>query len=80
MRLTAAERRAIKSSAATVFGRTATVRLFGSRVDDRARAGDIDLHIELPDSSGESLRAEARFRALLEDAIGTLRIQAGGIE
>lgn len=47
MRLTAAERRAIKSSAATVFGRTATVRLFGSRVDDRARGGDIDLHIEL---------------------------------
>jgi len=74
MRLTLAERRAIKRSVAAVFGTQATVRLFGSRVDDAAHGGDIDLHIELPPRGDDSYRAEARFRALLEDAIGERKV------
>lgn len=47
MRLTVEEIAAIKAAAAEVFGPTAVVRLFGSRVDDSLRGGDIDLHLEV---------------------------------
>ncbi|MEO8409866.1 MAG: nucleotidyltransferase domain-containing protein [Propionivibrio sp.] len=33
------------------FGETAPIRLFGSRLDDQARGGDIDIQIIAPDSS-----------------------------
>ena len=46
MRLTDHEVVAIKAAAHQAFGETAVVRLFGSRVDDSLRGGDIDLHIE----------------------------------
>lgn len=46
MRLERYEVAAIKAAARQVFGANAVVRLFGSRVDDARRGGDIDLHIE----------------------------------
>lgn len=47
MRLTPHEIAAIKAAAREAFGDTAVVRLFGSRVDDSKRGGDIDLHVEV---------------------------------
>ena len=47
MRLEPEEVAAIKAAARHAFGADAVVRLFGSRVDDSLRGGDIDARIEL---------------------------------
>ena len=46
MRLTAAQRQQLLSAVRGVFGPTAEVRLFGSRVDDDKRGGDYDVFVE----------------------------------
>lgn len=46
MRLSPIEVAAIKAAARLTFGPEAIVRLFGSRIDDSRRGGDIDLHVE----------------------------------
>jgi predicted nucleotidyltransferase len=47
MRLSYHERQVIHEEAHTIFGEEAEIFLFGSRVDDRKRGGDIDLYIKL---------------------------------
>lgn len=47
MRLNETVREIIKSEVDSQLGPDAVVRLFGSRVDDTRRGGDIDLLIEL---------------------------------
>jgi predicted nucleotidyltransferase len=68
MRLSPAEVAAIKAAAREAFGDGAVVRLFGSRVDDSARGGDIDLHVEA-DHGAADLAHAARFRSLLWQAL-----------
>ena len=48
MRLTPQTLQAIEQAAREFFVPGSTVRLFGSRLDDGRRGGDIDLLIELP--------------------------------
>ncbi len=69
MRLSDEEVRAIKASAIEAFGEPAVVRVFGSRLDDRRRGGDIDLHIDLP-TDQPVLAATALFRELLNKRVG----------
>lgn len=52
MRLNAEETASIKRIVAEVFGQEATVRLFGSRVDDDKRGGDVDLYV-VPGQNGD---------------------------
>lgn len=64
MRLTPKEIETIKTAAVEVFGTDAIIRLFGSRVDDSKRGGDIDLYIEAAPERANSID-EQRFRVLL---------------
>lgn len=61
MRLDSHHIAAIKQLAIEQFGAGARVRLFGSRVDDAARGGDVDLLVELDAPVTEPGRASARF-------------------
>lgn len=75
MRLTEQERRLIAQTVADVFGRDVDVRLFGSRLDDSQRGGDIDLFIDaVPCSAAEVVDRRVRLRAKLHDALGDRKI------
>ena len=62
MRLASAEVTAIKAAAREAFGEDAVVRLFGSRVHDHLRGGDIDLLVEV-----DAIKDERRQKAAFED-------------
>lgn len=68
MRLPDSYIEAIKSSARDAFGETVVVRLFGSRVHDNLKGGDIDLHVEV-DAIEDEPRARSRFEDTLFERI-----------
>ena len=68
MRLTPEQAAIIRSAAAEVFGSDARVWLFGSRVDDSKRGGDIDLLIEA--RRKPALRQTLTVQARLEQQLG----------
>lgn len=75
MRLTEAQVDAIRRTAAEVFGPYVELRLFGSRVDDTKRGGDIDLYLVTADESVRDLvSAEVDFLSRLKRRIGEQRI------
>lgn len=76
MRLTKEQLRILREEARRVFGAEATVRLFGSRLDDTARGGDIDLLIETPQalSPAEQVERRTRYVARLYRALEEQRI------
>ena len=74
MRLSEDQRHAIREEVSQIFGNEAVVRLFGSRLDDRACGGDGDLPIETDGSPPELLDRELRLRARLQRRLGERRI------
>ena len=71
MRISLHTQEVIRDTVREVFGPDARVSLFGSRLDDGARGGDIDLFIEVDRPVEElrrkSLRLVARLQRLLGD-------------
>jgi predicted nucleotidyltransferase len=69
MRLRDWEVEAIRNTALEVFGPVASVRLFGSRLDDDKRGGDIDLYLDA-DRHGDDQNLRNRFSRLLQQRLG----------
>jgi len=61
----------IKKSLREVFGENAKVYLFGSRIDDRKKGGDIDLYVEADNIDYEK---EKEFWVLLQERLGEQKI------
>ena len=69
------ERRIIREAVTEIYGSTAVARLFGSRVDDSLRGGDIDLHIEADDVGQEPFPGRRdQLWARLQRRLGDRRI------
>jgi predicted nucleotidyltransferase len=65
MRLTQTQRRIILDTLRRHFGQHCEVRLFGSRADDAARGGDIDLYVEAEIADPAAV-IEAKLEALAD--------------
>ncbi len=75
MRLTDQQRTIIRGTVAETFGVGAHVWLFGSRVDDNKRGGDIDLLIETDQIDVDDIvRAEIAFLVKIQMKLGEQRI------
>ena len=74
MRLNPEEINAIRNCVGEVFGPETPVWLFGSRVDDRQRGGDIDLFLETTLGNEERLRRRFRLLGQLQRLLGEQRI------
>ncbi len=66
MRLTPAQIDTIKTTAAAVLGEGVRVTLFGSRLDDHQKGGDVDLYIEVPEPR---LMQKIRCKVQLQDQL-----------
>ena len=75
MRLNDQQQSITRSAVAESFGADANVWLFGSRVDDDARGGDIDLYIEpSTDNAEEIVESKLRFLVTLYKKLGEQKI------
>ena len=82
MRLSPDERKVILEAAHRHFGEAAEVWLFGSRVRNNTRGGDIDLLVELPAPVSSplalSLAFEADIQSELDDPKVDVLVHAAG--
>lgn len=74
MRLSEVQRTEIIRTAREEFGPNVAVTLFGSRVDDAAKGGDIDLMITTTLDEATARSAKIRFLVRLKQRIGDQRI------
>ena len=65
MRLTPKQQQIIVTTLRRYFGQNSRILLFGSRVDDNARGGDIDLYIE-PGLTDADQLVDARLNDMAE--------------
>ncbi|MBK5966555.1 DNA polymerase beta [Thiocystis minor] len=73
MRLSRQQIASIRNAAEDAFGPDTRVTLFGSRVDDNKRGGDIDLLIR-PTRIDQPFVRKLRFLSLLERNLGERKI------
>ena len=68
MRITPAQIQIIQQQIHHYFGNSATVWLFGSRLDDSQKGGDVDLYVE---ADSHRLMDEIRCKIGLQDVLDT---------
>lgn len=73
MRLSENEKSVIKMEAQKQFGASAIVYIFGSRVDDKKKGGDIDIYIET-DIKEDILLKKIQYLVLVKNEIGEQKI------
>lgn len=74
MRISASEQATIRQTVHEVVGVGARVSLFGSRVSDEQRGGDIDLFVEVAHKVDKPILLAARIGARLQRLLGEQRI------
>lgn len=74
LRLDSEQRRAIREAVTELAGPRARVRVFGSRLDDTARGGDVDLLVELNEPALEPARLSAQIAARVSRAMHGRRV------
>ena len=74
MRLKPFEVETIKSCLKESFGEGAKVYLFGSRIDDAKRGGDIDLYVVVEPLPAEWLERRSAFWICLQERLGEQKI------
>lgn len=74
MRISLHDRDCIRQATYELAGPGARALLFGSRTDDRKRGGDIDLLIELPEPTEDSLTLSLRLAARIQRRIGLRKV------
>ncbi len=70
MRLSQQTQQIVRDTVREIFGLEANVKLFGSRINDDAQGGDIDLLVELPSITAEIERKTMQLTARLQLRIG----------
>ena len=74
MRLTEDQVNIIKESVIKVFGVKSKVYLFGSRIDDTKKGGDIDLYVQADFSSEEMFYRKIDLLTELQSKLGERKI------
>lgn len=74
MRLDSNARKIVEHEVAELVGADSIVRLFGSRVDDEQRGGDIDLLIASPKTLDNRVQTECRLAARLYFKLGGRKV------
>ena len=74
MRLTTIEQDVISNSFRLCFGVEDHLWLFGSRVNDQKKGGDIDLYVETHLDNDQAIKSKFSFLRIVKDQIGDQRI------
>ncbi|MDF1568282.1 MAG: nucleotidyltransferase domain-containing protein [Spirochaetaceae bacterium] len=74
MRLTEIQKNTIRETVSEVFGADSSVYLFGSRVDDHKRGGDIDLLVVSAHHIDEAFRLSLKTQSRLARRLGEQKI------
>ena len=74
MRLTLSQAEMIRNTAFAVFGQDVRVILFGSRVNDAAKGGDVDLMVVVPNAVAEPALLSARVASRVSRAMNGRKV------
>jgi len=74
MRLTPFEQKTIVTAIHNKFSKTAKIWLFGSRVDDNKKGGDIDLYVETDHNYPDRWQRKISIISMIQMKIGDQKI------